>query len=99
MSDETTIRVERQYRNEVAEHGKAALVGSWIVPASYDEWRELVAERDRLREALDFYASNSTYIEGLPPQGSFDGPTPIHLDSGRRARAALSATGPTGGET
>lgn len=44
-----------------------------------------------LEEALEFYASSSTYTEAAPPPGELDGPVPIKLDKGYRARRALDA--------
>jgi len=58
------------------------------------------AERDRLREALRFYAEGNWHGD-YPGGVSYCGPTdaadfPTHLDYGNRARAALAST--EGGE-
>jgi hypothetical protein len=49
----------------------------------------LKAERDRLREALAFYANPNNY-KGLPPGYSF---VPIDKDGGEFARSALETEG------
>lgn len=65
--------------------GHSALVWSRLLPAL----RDADAELARLREALDFYADESNYVEQTPERGMLDGPIPMERDGGARARAAL----------
>lgn len=57
-----------------------------------DGWKAasgLSADVTRFGAALTFYAARSTYEEGSPPPGAFDGPVPINDDKGAIARAAF----------
>lgn len=51
----------------------------------------LEAERDRLAEALAFYADPANYPAATNATSSATGAAPVQLDVGERARAALQA--------
>lgn len=56
------------------------------------DYRELLEENERLREALKFYAKLDNYMAEFvnKPIPTFDFKnTPVHLDSGKLARATL----------
>lgn len=60
---------------------------------SQKEIERLQAEVAELRETMGFYADESSYCDGLPATGEFDGIVPIEWDNGTRARAALAQKG------
>lgn len=67
---------------DVMEHKKALEAEA----ARADEWKAHVR---KLEGALRFYAEPSTYVEGVPSEGTLTGPIPIRHDLGGKARDAL----------
>jgi hypothetical protein len=83
---EATLRGLRRQMEALRERGE------WPVSKVVAERDHLLAENERLREALRYYAAESSYEQ----TGWNDDTFPVvHEDGGRRARAALDA-GDTG---